>query len=408
MNPFDLTVSQWINDLLIKWGLSADIADKLDGFIVLIYIVLLILVVNLLFRWGVVRGVRWVIRHTKVAWDDVLFDDKVLRHLCAIITPLVISMMLPVVFSALNITSDWFVSLIQKVVDIFIVITSARFFATFFRVTFELIIHRPEWHGKPIRGLLQIVEVILAIIAVILIISIIFNISPVGLLTGLGASAAVISFIFKDTLLGLIAGIQLSANNMLKVGDWIEMPSRGIDGVIEEVSLTTIKIRNWSNTQQTIPPYLLVSEPFDNWQAMRNAGGRRVKRSINIDMSTIRFANEKFVDELRSNEAVASLIERISTLSPEGETLTNLDLYMRTVTQYLHNHPRIHQGMTIMVRQLQPTEWGLPIELYFFSSDVNWIPYEHLQAEVITHVMALAPIFGLRLYQAPSTMDLKA
>lgn len=408
MNPFDNTVGEWINELLIKWGLSADVADKLDGFIVLIYLVLLILVINLLFRWGVVRGIEWIIAKTKVSWDNILFEDKVMKRLCAIITPLVINMMLPMVISSLDIHSKGIASFMQKAVDIAIVITSVRFIGMLFKATFELIEHRPQWHGKPIRGLLQIVQVLLALIATILIICIIFNMSPVGLLTGLGASAAVISFIFKDTLLGLVAGIQLSANNMLKVGDWIEMPSRGIDGVIVEVSLTTIKIRSWGNTMQTIPPYLLVSEPFENWQAMRDSGGRRVKRSLNIDISTVRFATEELIAELRSNKTVSPIFDKIATQSLEGATLTNLDLYMRSVDEYLNTHPRIHKGMIIMVRQLQPTEWGIPIELYFFSSDVNWIPYEHLQTEVISHVVALAPLFGLRLYQAPSTLDLKA
>ena len=408
MNPFDNTVGEWINELLIKWGLSADVADKLDGFIVLIYLVLLILVINLLFRWGVVRGIEWIIAKTKVSWDNILFEDKVMKRLCAIVTPLVINMMLPMVISSLDIHSKGIASFMQKAVDIAIVITSVRFIGMLFKATFELIEHRPQWHGKPIRGLLQIVQVLLALIATILIICIIFNMSPVGLLTGLGASAAVISFIFKDTLLGLVAGIQLSANNMLKVGDWIEMPSRGIDGVIIEVSLTTIKIRSWGNTMQTIPPYLLVSEPFENWQAMRDSGGRRVKRSLNIDISTVRFATEELIAELRSNKTVSPIFDKIATQSLEGATLTNLDLYMRSVDEYLNTHPRIHKGMTIMVRQLQPTEWGIPIELYFFSSDVNWIPYEHLQTEVISHVVALAPLFGLRLYQAPSTLDLKA
>lgn len=408
MNPFDNTVGEWINGLLIKWGLSADVADKLDGFIVLIYLVLLILVINLLFRWGVVRGIEWIIAKTKVSWDNILFEDKVMKRLCAIVTPLVINMMLPMVISSLDIHSKGIASFMQKAVDIAIVITCVRFIGTLFKATFELIEHRPQWHGKPIRGLLQIVQVLLALIATILIICIIFNMSPVGLLTGLGASAAVISFIFKDTLLGLVAGIQLSANNMLKVGDWIEMPSRGIDGVIIEVSLTTIKIRSWGNTMQTIPPYLLVSEPFENWQAMRDSGGRRVKRSLNIDISTVRFATEELIAELRSNKTVSPIFDKIATQSLEGATLTNLDLYMRSVDKYLNTHPRIHKGMIIMVRQLQPTEWGIPIELYFFSSDVNWIPYEHLQTEVISHVVALAPLFGLRLYQAPSTLDLKA
>ena len=400
---FDHTVNEWINERLVSWGLTADVADKLDGFIVLIYLVVLVLVINILFRWGVIRGVHWIIAHTKASWDNILFDNKVMKHLCAIITPMVVSMMLPLAFSALGVKTEWIITLIDRIVDITIVITSLRFISTFFEATFQLIVDRPAWHGKPIKGLLQIVKVLLALIGIILVVAIVINISPAGLLTGLGASAAVVSFIFKDTLLGLIAGIQLSANDMLKVGDWIEMPSRGIDGSVVEVSLTTIKVRAWNNTLQTIPPYLLVSETFDNWQAMRDTGGRRIKRSLNVDMTSIAFATDDLVARLKGEKALQPLLEHVAMESEEGGVLTNLDLYMRTVLAYLNAHPRVNHGMLTLVRQLQPSEWGLPVELYFFSSDVNWVPYENLQTEVISHVIALAPLFDIRLYQAPST-----
>ena len=227
------------------------------------------------------------------------------------------------------------------------------------------------------------------------------------LLTGLGASAAVISFIFKDSLMGLIAGIQLSLNNMLKVGDWIEMPSRGIDGIVEEVTLTTIKIRAWNNTLQTIPPYLLISEPFDNWQAMFESGGRRIKRSLKVDISSIAFADDALIERLRTNEVTSKLMEGVATESLEGVRFTNVDLYIRCVNRFIDMHPRVNHNMLSMVRQLQPTEWGLPIEMYFFTSDVKWIPHEHLQTEIVSHVLALAPLFDIRVYQAPTTMDLR-
>ena len=174
-----------------------------------------------------------------------------------------------------------------------------------------------------------------------------------------------------------------------------------------EVSLTTIKVRSWDNTIQTIAPYLLISEPFSNWQAMRDTGGRRVKRSLNIDMNSVQFMDEEAITKLRDNEVIAKLLPNIKTQTEEGEMITNLDLYMRVVNRYIDLHPRVNHTMIAMVRQLQPNEWGLPIELYFFSADVNWVPYEHLQAEVISRIIALAPHFGIRLYQAPSGQDFK-
>lgn len=396
-----------IYERLMKWGLSNNAAEVLDGVIVIIYLLLLLLVINLIFRWGVIRTTNIVVAHTKVEWDNILFGDKVLKRLCGIVTPLVINILLPTAISALNISSEWIVSVLHKGVEIYVVIAFALFMNTLFKAVFSIMVHRPAWQGKPLNGLLQIVQVIIAIVAGILIVAILIERSPAGLLTGLGASAAVISFIFKDTLLGLVAGVQLSANNMLKVGDWIEMPSRGIDGTVIEVSLTTIKVRSWDNTIQTIAPYTLISEPFSNWQAMRDTGGRRVKRSLNIDMTSVEFMDEEAISKLRTNDAIAKLISNIKTETEEGEMITNLDLYMRVINRYIDLHPRVNHTMIAMVRQLQPTEWGLPVELYFFTADVNWVPYEHLQAEVMSRIIALAPHFGIRLYQAPSGQDFK-
>lgn len=404
---FNDNIKAEIYDRLVHWGLSAHVAEVLDGAIVLIYLMLLVLVINLVFRWGVIRGTHWIVARTKVEWDNILFDDKVLKRLCGVVTPMVINLMLPLAISALNIESAWIISALHKSVEIYVVIAFALFIHRLFKALFAIMVHRPAWQGKPLDGLLQIVQVIIVLITAILIIAILLERSPAGLLTGLGASAAVISFIFKDTLMGLVAGVQLSANNMLKVGDWIEMPSRGIDGMVEEVSLTTIKVRAWNNTVQTIAPYLLVSEPFYNWQAMRDTGGRRVKRSLNIDMTSVRLMGEGDVDALKRDDAIAKLMNEIKTTTEEGEAVTNLDLYMRVVNRYIDCHPRVNHTMIAMVRQLQPNEWGLPVELYFFTSDVNWVPYEHLQAEVISFIIALAPHFGIKLYQAPSGQDFK-
>lgn len=404
---FSENIKTEIYERLLKWGLSTHTAEVLDGAVVIIYLLLLVLVINLLFRWGVIRTTNWIVSHTKVEWDNILFGDKVLKRLCGIVTPMVINIMLPIAISALNIGSEWLISVLQKGVEIYVVIAFALFMNTLFKAVFSIMVHRPAWQGKPLDGLLQIVQVVIALVAGILIIAIIIERSPAGLLTGLGASAAVISFIFKDTLLGLVAGVQLSANNMLKVGDWIEMPSRGIDGTVIEVSLTTIKVRSWDNTIQTIAPYLLISEPFSNWQAMRDTGGRRVKRSLNIDMNTVQLMDEERLARLKEDRAISNLLANIKTTTDEGEEVTNVDLYMRVVNRYIDLHPRVNHTMIAMVRQLQPTEWGLPIELYFFSADVNWVPYEHLQAEVISRIIALAPHFGIRLYQAPSGQDFK-
>lgn len=408
MNIFDHSIKADIYNRLVGWGVAESTATVLDGIIILAYLVLLVLIINIVLRWGVVRGIQWIVRRTRVSWDDILFDSKVVQRLTGIVTPVVIKMMLPLAISALEISQEWIVDVLYKGIDILIVLAGLRFVNRLLKTLYELMLRRPAWHDKPIKGLLETMQVVLAIVGIILIVAILIDKSPAGLLTGLGASAAVISFIFKDSLMGLLAGVQLSANNMLKVGDWIEMPSRGIDGSVIEVTLTTIKIRRWDNTCQTIPPYLLISEPFTNWQAMRDSGGRRVKRSLNVDMTSIGFMTDELLAKLRTNSNVAPLLEGVATTLPEGGALTNLDLYMRVVNRYIDIHPRVNHTMLAMVRQLQPTEWGLPIELYFFTQAIDWVPHEHLQTEVMSHVVALAPLFGIRLYQAPSSVDFKS
>jgi miniconductance mechanosensitive channel len=282
-----------------------------------------------------------------------------------------------------------------------------RFFNAIIRMAFAIADTRPALHGRPIKGLMQTGQVIIIMIAAILIVAIVIDKSPVMLLTGLGASAAVLMLIFQNSILGFVAGIQLSLNKMLKVGDWISMPKHGVDGFVEEVALTTVKIRGWDNTLQTIPPYLLISEPFDNWQAMFETGGRRIKRSLNNDVTSVEFATPEFLDAMTQNELAKRALEGVELKSLEGTTLTNLDLFMRSINSYITSHPRTNSKMISMVRQLQPSQWGLPIEIYCFSANVNWIPYEHLQAEIISYIVALAPIFRLRIYQAPSGVDIR-
>lgn len=396
---------EWFFSLITDMGFSAKTAEILDGWLVILSIVLLILAINFAMRLGVIRFIHWFVSHTKVTWDNVIFDAKVMRRLCNIIMPVVFKLSLPTVIVAMDLKDTGLESALYTVVDLWVVYTGLLFVHSVLKAVYEIFERRPGLHGKPIKGLLQTCQVMLIIVGLILTISIILDESPTLLLTGLGASAAVISFIFKDSLMGLVAGVQLATNNMLKVGDWIEVPSRGIDGVVVEVTLTTVKVRAWNNTLQTIPPYVLISEPFDNWQAMRDSGGRRIKRSINIDITSLAFADDALIESLRTNDITRGLMANIATQTLEGNGLTNVDLYIRCVNRYIDEHPRVNHTMLAMVRQLQPTQWGLPVELYFFTADVNWVPHEHLQTEIISHVIALAPLFGLRIYQAPTKLN---
>ena len=397
----------WIDRILMDMGMSAESARSLDTWIIFAGIILIALFINFILRWGVLRGVRKIVRRTKAKWDDVLFDNNVMSCLCNIVTPIVIAMMLPMAFTASGSDSGWVYTLILRLLDIYLVVNVLRFVNAVIKSLFYLASQRPSWEGKPIKGLLQMAQVLLICVGIILVVAILLDKSPVMLLTGLGASAAVLMLIFQNSILGLVAGVQLSANNMLKVGDWISMPKNNIDGVVEEISLTTVKIRAWDNTLQTIPPNLLVNEAFDNWQPMFDRGGRRIKRSLNIDTRSIRFADDELIERLRQDKVVGKIVLQIPPETAEGMALTNLDLFMRTVNSFLDSHPRINHSMLAMVRQLQPTQWGLPIELYCFSANVNWVPYEWLQSEIISYVVALAPKFGLSIYQAPASFEPK-
>lgn len=396
----------WVEQILSLTNLSNEAIAALDRWIILFIIILFALLVDAVIRIGIARLLQQIVSRTKATWDDHLFDKKIIKRLCNFITPTIIYVLLPIAFSTTDGSNDGLHIILERGVEIYMVIACIRFVNVLLKVLFEIAEQHPAWQGKPIKGLMQTGQGIVIGIGTILIVSILIDKSPTLLLTGLGASAAVLMLIFKDSILGLVSGVQLSANNMLKVGDWISMPQHGIDGEVEEVSLTTIKVRAWDKTLQMLPPYLLISESFNNWQAMRSSGGRRIKRSLNVDMSSIKLADATFITKLQSTELSRELINHIETLSAEGATLTNLDLFMRSINSYLLRHPRVNPNMIVMVRQLQPSEWGLPIEIYCFSADVNWVPYENLQTEIISYVVAIAPLFELKMYQAPSTFNI--
>ena len=402
-----MDIREWFYNVMINFGCDHATADSLHGWVMLVSMILCVIAINAIIRFGVIRAVGWVVRRTKFTWDDIIFNAKVVHRMGNILMPIIIKIALSSIIAALNITGAWLQNALYCIVDIWIVLAVLFFINSLLIAFYELLEQRPGLQGRPIRGLLQTCQVILILIGIILIVAILMNESPAILLTGLGASAAVISFIFKDSLMGLIAGVQLSVNNMLKVGDWIEMPSRNIDGVVEEVTLTTIKIRAWNNTLQTIPPYLLISEPFDNWQAMFSTGGRRIKRSVKVDITSIAFADDALIERLRNNELTRDLMNGVATESLEGVRFTNVDLYARCINRFIDRHPRVNHKMLSMVRQLQPTECGLPIEMYFFTADVRWVYHEHLQTEIVSFVLAIAPLFDVRIYQAPNTLDLR-
>ncbi len=274
----------------------------------------------------------------------------------------------------------------------------------------------------PLRGILQSVKLIAAILISILMISVLLGKSPGVLLTGLGAMTAVLMLVFKDPILGLVAGIQLAANDMLKLNDWLDMPKYGADGAVIDINLTTVKVRNWDNTIVTIPAYALISDSFKNWRGMSESGGRRIKRSINIDTTSIHFLSEQealklskahllvpYLDQKRQEVTEWNAKNAEGSLSPLNyRALTNVGTFRIWLENWLRIHPQIHQQMTLMVRQLAPTENGLPIEIYAFTNTTVWTEYEQIQSDIFDYIYAALPSFGLRVHQSPTGSDMRA
>ena len=273
----------------------------------------------------------------------------------------------------------------------------------------------------PLRGIIQSIKLIAAILMVIMMISLLLGKSPSVLITGLGAMTAVLMLVFKDPILGLVAGIQLAANNMLKIDDWLEMPKYGADGSVIDISLTTVKVRNWDNTIVTIPAYALISDSFKNWRGMSESGGRRIKRSVHIDTTSITFLDDALMQQLKNahlltpylnskSEEVAewnAQLECDLTSPLNGRRLTNIGTFRIWLQSWLEQHPRIHKEMTLMVRQLAPGENGLPLEVYVFTSTTVWKEYENIQSDIFDHIYAVLPAFGLRVHQSPTGNDMR-
>lgn len=359
-------------------------------------ILLISYIITKLFRHLVIPAVHKITSRTKATWDDYLFNEKMMTSFCRMIPPIMFYLLLPFVFNNVPQVLD----ILLKGCLIYLVITTLMLVNSFLNSLYEISNEHETLRNRPLKGIYQMINLVAIGIGIILIISILIDQNAATILAGLGASAAVLMLIFKDSILGLVAGVQLSANDMLRPGDWITMPKYGADGDVLEVSLTTVKVRNFDKTITTIPPYVLVSDSFQNWRGMRETGGRRIKRSIFIDMTTVHFCSEKekimFASRGWIDEAQAK---------PETQVV-NLYVFRNYLQNYLKEHPRTHKELMIMVRQMQPTSEGLPLEIYCFSNTTVWPEYEQIQGEIFDHILAVIPEFGLRIFQRPSGNDL--
>lgn len=411
-------VDEWMYGVLRELGFSVETADVWDRWVVLGFIVAIAFVSDFVCRQLLLRVVKRIVARTKATWDDILFEDRVLRRLCHIVPPVLIYFLLPLAFPP----ESGMVAFVLKLLLIYVIAVVLRFVNAFLKALHDVADQKEELQGKPLKGLMQTGQVIAFFVCIILIISILIDKSPARLLAGLGASAAILMLVFKDSIMGLVSGIQLTANDMLHVGDWISMSKYGVNGRVTEVTLNTVKVRNWDNTIVTVPPYLLISDSFQNWRPMQDSGGRRVMRSVNIDMNSVRFCTPEMLDRFRKIRLLKDYIDETERLIAEsneqagvendpepvnGLHQTNLGVFRAYLERYLRSLAGINQEMMLMVRQLQPTEKGLPVELYFFSKVTEWTVYEKVQADVFDHVLAVIPEFGLRVFQNPAGSDVR-
>lgn len=357
-------------------------------------IILIAFLLDRICRKLIIPAIRKITAKTDTTLDDHLLSNDVLNNVCQLIPPIVIYTSVIYIFPEGLGESVLF----KKICWIYITFVSIKLTCSFISSLYAISSGHEKLKNQTLKGFYQMLKLVVVCIGAIIIISTIIDKNPVAILTGLGAGTAILMLVFQDTIKGLVAGIQLTANDMLRPGDWITVPKYGADGDVLEVSLTTVKVQNWDKTIVTVPPYALVNDSFQNWRGMFDIGGRRVKRSINIDMHTVRFCTESEMEKFRQEPWMEGF-------EATGEKEVNLYIFRHYIEYYLTHHPKVSQELIMTVRQLQPTAQGMPIELYFFSADTRWLKYEHLQAEVFDHVLAMLNVFDLKVFQSPTGLD---
>ena len=388
-------INEDVMKLLVDMGLVENDMTWAARIAVILIMLLLIFIVNLLFTRVIMPMVHSITASTKATWDDYLFSKQMLRGFCRVIDPILVYIMLPLAFPDM----PQLLAFLTKACEVYLVIVSVLLINTFLNTLYVMSNEHEHLRNRPLKGVYQMIKLISVCVGIIIAIAILMDSDLTSIIAGLGASAAVLMLIFKDSILGLVAGVQLSANDMLRPGDWITMSKYGANGYVEEVSLTIVKVRNFDKTVTTIPPYAFVSDSFQNWRGMWDVGARRIMRSVYIDTSTIRFCTAEELVAL-ADEGLAD-----SSLAEAGKPVENLKVYRYYLKNFLASYPELDKNQMIMVRQLQPTPEGLPIEIYCFTNTTVWPEYERIQADIFDHVLAITPRFGLRVFQRISAGD---
>ena len=383
------SIKIWVENIISMMGLTGDIVPITRHILLVLVAIILAALAGLLCRKIIVPVIMRVTAKTDVQWDDVLFNEKVLISACHIVPAIVIWLLLPLVFYQFPVVKE----LLTRITAIYIVVMSVKTALVFISSIKDLEGERRSNKQQYLYSFIGVLRLLMVFVATIIVVSIIIDKDPIKLFAGLGAASAILMLVFQDTIKGLVAGIRLTSNDMLHKGDWITVPKAGANGTVEEMTLTTVKIRNFDNTIITVTPQALVDDSFQNWTGMQESDGRRVKRTVYFDFRSIHVVDESLRTQLIDKHFVKA--EDIH------DNAVNLTLFRYYMEKYLQHHPDINNEMTLMVRQLEATQCGLPVEFYFFLRNKEWIPYEHLLADIMEYIYAVAPLFGLKIYQRP-------
>ncbi|WP_026909052.1 mechanosensitive ion channel family protein [Paucisalibacillus globulus] len=407
-------------EFIENWLVQFDMNPKLTGYLAVIltilFVALICFIANLITKKIVIRIITHIVRRNNFQWDDILLERKVFRKLSHIVPAVIIF-----AFAETG-TFPTYEDLIKQFVLVYLIIVGLAVINSLLNAINDIYQTYEISKIRPIKGYIQVIKIIVITIGIISVIASLIGKSPFVFLSGIGALSAIFMLVFKDSILGLVAGVQLTANDMVRVGDWIEMPKYDADGDIIDISLNTVKVQNWDKTITMIPAYALISDSFKNWRGMQNSGGRRIKRSVFIDTTSIAFCTEEMIEKFKQIQILSDHISNreheiveyntknhINRNSPvNGRAMTNMGVFRAYVSNYIQRHSGINQDMTLMVRQLAPTEHGLPLEIYAFTSDTSWAVYESVQADIFDHLFAVAPEFGLKIFQSPSGNDMRS
>lgn len=385
-----MSLGKWMNKVLVDWGVDKKIADTFDETIIALLIIALSVGVDYLCQWLLVGGFKRFTQYSPHRWNTLLVQRKVIPRLIHIIPGLLVYFLLPLAF----VRSREVLDIAQKLSMVYIIATVLFTLNGTLLVLLDMYDDKAKRKNRPMKGFVQVLQVLVFFVGGIIIIAVLMGKSPTTLFAGLGASAAILILVFKDSILGFVAGIQLSANDMLRIGDWIEIPHGVANGTVEEITLNTVKIRNWDKTIATVPPYSLVNDSFQNWRGMQESGGRRVDKNIYIDMTTLKFCTPEMLDNIRKE------VPLMADYQPaEGEVPTNSQLYRIYIERYLRSLPVVNQEMDLILSQKEPTMYGVPIQVYFFSRDKVWREYERIQSDIFDHLLVMVEKFDLKLYQ---------